>query len=157
MGTDPGTQTKGSTVAAGDIQLEREVVKARLETLVRLQEYVTMLRGSLHDLHARQTTGTWSTAGHTQTFVSAYRAQLSSLDTELKLIHRQMADYHAALQSNMSNLVSTDEDVQARLMQVAQRLNASPNGATAPPGTPGVPGSTPVAPASTAPREHGVG
>jgi len=153
MGTDPGTQTKGSTVAAGDIQLEREVVKARLETLVHLQEYVSMLRSSLHDLRARQTTGTWSTAGQTQQFVNAYRGQLTSLDTELRLIHQQMADYHATLQSNMSSLVSTDEDVQARLMQVAQRLNASPNGATAPPGTP----SSVPAPTSAAPREHGVG
>ena len=68
-----------------------------------------------------------------------------------------MAEYHATLQSNMSSLVSTDEDVQARLMQVAQRLNASPNGATAPPGTPGAPGSPVPAPTSAAPREHGVG
>ena len=156
MGTDPGTQTKGSTVAAGDIQLEREVVKQRLETLVHLQEYVTMLRNSLHDLRSRQTTGTWSTAGQTQQFVNAYRGQLTSLDTELRLIHQQMADYHAALQANMANLVSTDEDVQARLMQVAARLNASPNGATPPPG---VPTSAPTSPASTtpAPSTHSAG
>jgi hypothetical protein len=155
MGTDPGTQTKGSTVAAGDIQLEREVVKARLETLVHLQEYVTMLRDSLKDLLGRQTTGTWSDAGNTVDFVAAYREQLRSLDAELAKIRRQMSDYHQALHDNMKALVSTDEGVQDRLMQVAARLNASPNGATPPPGTPG---TTPAPAASTpAPRTHGVG
>jgi hypothetical protein len=152
MGTDPGTTTKGSTVAAGDIQLEREVVKARLETLVRLQEYVTMLRDSLADLLGRQTTGTWSSAGNTGEFVAAYRAQLRSLDTELAKIRRQMDAYHDALHDNMKALVSTDEGVQDRLMQVAARLNASPNGATPPPGTPGTSTTT----TTSTPQAHSV-
>lgn len=156
MGTDPGTQTKGSTVAAGDIQLEREVVKQRLETLVHLQEYVTMLRDSLKDLLGRQTTGTWSDAGATAQFVALYRQQLRSLDSELAKIRRQMDAYHTALHDNMKALVSTDADVQERLMQVAARLNASPNGATPPPG---VPTSAPTSPASTtpAPSTHSAG
>jgi len=156
MGTDPGTQTKGSTVAAGDIQLEREVVKQRLETLVHLQEYVTMLRDSLQDLLGRQTTGTWSDAGATAQFVALYRQQLRSLDSELVKIRSQMNAYHTALHDNMTALVSTDADVQERLMQVAARLNASPNGATPPPGVqPSVP--TGPAPTSPAPSTHSAG
>ncbi|MEZ0449513.1 hypothetical protein [Cellulomonas sp. ICMP 17802] len=135
-------------MAAGDIQLEREVVKQRLETLVHLQEYVTMLRDSLQDLLGRQTTGTWSDAGATGQFVALYRRQLRSLDTELAQIRTQLNEYHAALHANMSALVSTDADVQQRLLQVAARLNASPHGATPPPGVqdsaPADPSSAPI-------------
>jgi hypothetical protein len=104
---------------AGEVRIDADTLKVRLDRLLALHEDVSVLRDGLREIRARQDKGTWSARG--TSFAGAYRGSLDTAAANVADLLAQLASYRDALTASADRLALTDEQVQDRLARLAAR------------------------------------
>lgn len=109
---------------ATDVELDKEVLLARLHSLINLHDNVKILQETLQDLRGRQTQSAWSATGAATGFAQSYRTSLGVLETELATLRTRISTFHDQLKTSADELTLRDEEVQLQLAQLAARESA---------------------------------
>jgi len=121
--------------------MQPEVVRARLTALEYLLDDVDRQFPALRTVQARQGSAMWTDIRACDAFADEYTRVLGRLENALTAIRANVQGLLVNLALSARDLTNTDEDIRARMISLAEKLNALPVAVAPPPTTP-PPGGT---------------
>jgi len=129
-----------------------ELLASRLSKLIAMHDTLDAEERGFSDVVLAQTTAVWSNVGTTSAFAQKYKASLADLHSGIGALRARLLVVRETLIQNATQLDLVDANVQARLTELAARLD-TPD-ATPAPATPALWATpAPTAPAPWATTE----
>jgi len=108
---------------AGEIELDSEVLKARLARLTSILDNLEILQGAVAEIGGSQDTTRWSAAPGPDDFSRTLAASLDDARRYISRLHATIDKQITGLRTSASSLLAQDEAAAASLTAAANRLS----------------------------------
>lgn len=132
-------------MAAGDVELDYDLVGASVKRLLKLHDVVDQMADSVREMRTRQTSDVWPNVQGLSKFADKYRLSISAAEADLGVLREELALAGQALAASLRSHELRDAEEQQRITALLTRLDsipASTSAAAAPTRTSGASNTT---------------
>lgn|GEM_PF-2889264 len=123
-------------MAAGDVDLEYEMVGGSVKRLLKLHDVVQQLESSVGQLRERQTTAVWTDVDALSMFARKYRSAIGVTEADLQQLREELGQASRALAASLRSHELRDAEEQERMRALLARLDAASVAAARPAAAP---------------------